>query len=296
MRMGCIGLWLCMAGVASGIGTAAAEVRVQDDTGHSLVLEMPARRIVSLAPHITELLFAAGAGAAVVGVVAYSDYPPAAQPLPRVGGYDRLDLERILALQPDLVVAWKSGNISGPVQRLQALGVPVYYSEPRSLVDIPHDLIRFGQLAGTEAVAQQAAAEFQDGLQVLRARYAGARPVRVFYEIWHQPLMTVNGTHLISDVIRLCGGENIFADLSTLAPQVSVEAVLAADPEVIIASGMATEHPEWLDEWRAWPQLAAVRGGHLYVIPPDLIQRHTPRILQGAEQLCTRLGQARGAH
>jgi iron complex transport system substrate-binding protein len=274
-------------------GVATAEVRVQDDSGRTLVLAQPARRIVSLAPHITELLYAAGAGAALVGAVDYSDYPRPALALPRIGGHDRLDLERILALQPDLAVAWQSGTAGVTVQRLQALGIPVFYSEPRTLEDIPRDLLRLGQLAGTEAVARQAATDFQQGLQNLRARYAGARPVRVFYQIWQRPLMTVNGAHLISDVIRLCGGENIFAGLSSLAPQVGMEAVLAADPEVIIAGGLAQEQPHWREAWRVWPRLAAVRGDHLYYIPPDLMQRHTPRILQGAEQLCARLEQVR---
>lgn len=270
-----------------------AGLRVMDDVGREVRLAAPAQRIVSLAPHITELLYAAGAGAALVGAVEFSDYPPEALSLPRVGGHDRFDVERILALRPDLVVAWKSSTGGSAVERIRELGIPVFLSEPRRLGDIPEDLLRLGRLAGTEAEARRAAERFRSRLQTLRERYAGAAPVRVFYQIWHQPLMTVNGDHLISDVIRLCGGVNVFADLPVLAPQVNVEAVLAADPEVIIAGGLAVERPEWREAWRTWSSLAAVRDDHLYFIHPDLIQRHTPRVLEGAEQLCERLEQVR---
>ncbi|NIR60472.1 MAG: cobalamin-binding protein, partial [Gammaproteobacteria bacterium] len=233
-------------------------------------------------------------GERIVGTVHHSDYPPVARFIPRVGGYDNLDLERIVALEPDLVIAWKSGNTPGEVARLERLGLPVYYSEPRTLDDIARALERLGELAGTAERARAAAQEFRAHRRVLERRYAGRPPVSVFYQIWHSPLMTVNGEHVISDVIRLCGGRNVFADLSSLSPTVSIEAVLAADPEAVVASGMGEERPEWLDEWRGWPGLAAVEHGNLFFIPPDLLQRHGPRILQGAERLCRRLERARG--
>jgi iron complex transport system substrate-binding protein len=272
---------------------AFAEVRVTDDLGRTVVLAQPTRRIVSLAPHATETLFTAGAGDRVVGAVSYSDYPEDAKKIPRVGGYHNLDLERIVALRPDLVVAWASGNLPAQVERLRALGMTVYVSEPHAIEDVARNIERLGALAGTEIAAQRAAAAFRARHERLRARYADRPAVSMFYQIWNRPLMTINGEHLISKVIALCGGVNVFAGLPVLAPKVDVEQVLAADPEAIVASGMGEARPDWLADWRRWPQLRAVRRDNLFFIPPDLIQRHTPRILDGAERLCAALELAR---
>ena len=271
----------------------AQGITVADDAGRRVTLEAPARRIVSLSPHATELLFAASAGERVVGVASYSNYPPAAQIRPEIGGAGNLNLEAIIALEPDLVVSWKSGNTAAQVERLIGLGIPVFYSEPRRLEDIATNLERLGELAGTMQAASEAAARFRRGYREIRREYAGQSPVRTFYQIWHQPLMTVNGEHLISQVMELCGGSNIFAALQTLAPVVTREAVLAADPQIIIASGRAGERPQWLQAWENWPQLSAVRYKQLYFIEPDLIQRQTPRILDGARIMCGQLAQAR---
>lgn len=277
-----------------GVGLARAEVVVRDDTGATVRLAQPARRIVSLAPHITETLFAAGAGERLVGVVEYSNHPEAAQKLPRVGGYARLDLEAIAALKPDLAVGWASGNSPAHIEKLRALGIPVHLSQPERIDDVATQLERYGELAGTQTAARAAAAGFRKRVQELRAQY-GARPkVRTFYQIWKQPLMTVGGAQVISDAIRLCGGENVFADLKPLAPTVSVEAVIAADPEAIVASGMDESRPEWLDDWRQWTTMTAVTRDNLFFIPPDLIQRHTPRLVDGAARLCGHLETARG--
>jgi iron complex transport system substrate-binding protein len=273
---------------------ARAEIVVTDASGVSIKLAAPARRIVSLAPHITELLFAAGAGDRMVGNVDYGDYPPAARALPKVGDYSQLDLEAIVALKPDLVMGWESGNASASVARLRAMGLNVHLSEPNRIEDIAGELERVGRLAGTEASANAAAAAFRERHARLAARYRQRPPVEVFYQIWKQPLMTVNGQQIISDAIRLCGGRNVFAQLPGLAPTVSVEAVIAANPEAIIASGMGESRPEWLDDWKRWNTLTAVARDNLYFVPPDLIQRHTPRILDGAEKLCQHLETARG--
>lgn len=273
---------------------ASAQLRIVDDDGRELELPGPAQRIVSLAPHVTELLFAAGAGDKVVGVVSYSDYPPQAQKLPQVGGYTQIDLEAVAALKPDLVVGWKSGNRNTHLDRLQALGIPLYLNEPRSLDAVAHSLQQFGRLAGTETVADAAAARFRERRAALAARYRERPPVRTFYQIWDRPLMTINDQHLIADVIRLCGGVNVFGTLDKLAPAIGVEAVVAADPEAIIASGMDANRPEWLNQWARWPHLQATSAGNLFFIPPELIQRHTPRILDGAERLCEQLEIARG--
>ncbi len=272
---------------------ARAQIELTDDAGQRVVLAQPAQRIVSLAPHVTEILFAAGAGERVVGVVAYSDFPPAARALPQVGGYTQIDLEAVVALRPDLVIGWRSGNRDAHLARLQALGIPVFLNEPRSLDDVARSLEQFGVLAGSEDTARAAATAFRARHAALAARHAGQPAVSTFYQIWDRPLMTINDAHLIADVIRLCGGRNVFGGLSQLAPTIGVEAVLAANPEAIVASGMGDARPEWLDQWARWPQLEATRRGNLFFIPPDLIQRHTPRILDGAERLCGQLETAR---
>lgn len=272
---------------------ASAQIALTDDAGQHIVLAQPAQRIVSLAPHVTEVLFAAGAGKRVVGVVAYSDYPEAARALPQVGGYSQIDLEAVVGLRPDLVIGWRSGNRDAHLARLQAMGIPVYLNEPRSLDDVARSLEQFGRLAGSEPAANAAATAFRARHAALAARYAGQPQVRTFYQIWDRPLMTVNDEHLIADVIRLCGGGNVFGSLAQLAPKIGVEAVLAANPEAIVASGMGEARPEWLDQWARWPQLEATRHDNLFFIPPELIQRHTPRILDGAERLCAQLETAR---
>lgn len=272
---------------------ALGQAEVRDDYGKLVRLDKEAHRIVSLAPHLTELLYDAGAGGRVVGAVQYSDYPPAARALPRVGSDAGIDLEAVLALHPDLVVAWPNAGSARSVDRLEALGIPVFRSEPRALEDIARTLERLGTLAGTRQAAGRAAASFRARVRRLRERYSKRPTVRVFYEVWNRPLQTVNGRHVISKVMRLCGGENVFADLPTIAPLIDREAVLRANPEVIVASGPGAERPEWLDDWKAFPGLAAAAKGQLYFIPGDLIERHTRRLLDGAERLCRILEEAR---
>ena len=274
-------------------GIARAEITVKDDTGATVRLAQPARRIITLAPHMAESLFAAGAGDKLVGVVEYSDYPEVVKKIPRVGGYTRLDLEAIAALKPDLIIAWLSGNAPAHVDKLRALGFPVYVSQPDRIEDVAAELERFGALAGTGKVANAAAAQLRERLASLQQRY-GKRPgVRTFYQVWKQPLSTIGGRQIISSVIRLCGGENVFEKLDAMAPTVSVEAVIAANPEAIVASGMDDARPEWLDDWRRWTSITAVARNNLFFIPPQLIQRHTPRLLDGAEMLCQHLETAR---
>ncbi len=272
---------------------ALADVAVNDESGRTVRLTQPARRIVSLSPHITENLFAIGAGNRVVGTVEFSNYPEEAKKIRQIGGYEKIDLEAVAALRPDLIVAWESGNSASHVAKLRAIGLPVVVTETRRIEDVPADLERLGALSGTSVAARAAAAQFRDRLAALRARYAGQPKVGVFYQVWNQPLMTVGGGQIISDAIRLCGGENVFAALKPMAAAVTVEAVLAADPEAIVASGMGDARPEWLDEWRRWPALTAVARDNLFFVHPDHLQRHTPRILDGIERLCQHLETAR---
>ena len=290
MRKGKIWLLAALLGLSS---VARAEIVVRDDAGNDVHLNTPARRIVTLAPHSAESLYAAGAGAYLVGTVDYSDYPPAARKVPRIGGYSRLDLEAIVALKPDLVIAWQSGNAAVQVDKLRALGLTIFITQPNLMADVAHQLEQLGQLAGTEKTANAAASAFRQRQEALRTANAGKPKVRVFYQIWKNPLVTVGGPQIITDAIHLCGGENIFGQLARMAPTVSVEAVLEADPEIIIATGMGDARPEWLHDWDKWTRMTAVRRGNLFHINPDIMQRHTPRILDGAEQLCAHLDVAR---
>ncbi len=252
---------------------SSLQAAVQDDYGNRVALEAPAQRIVSLSPHLTELLYAAGAGAKVVGAVEFSDYPPQARRLPRVGNDAAIDLEAVLALRPDLIVAWPNAGSRPYIDRLADLGIPTFRSEPRELEDIARTIEKLGVLAGTSS---EVPAAFRKRVAELERRYSGRPKVRVFYQVWDRPLVTVNGQHVISKVIRLCGGENVFADLPGIAPQIDREAVLRARPDVVITSTRP-----------------APEGAHF--IPGDLIQRHTPRLLEGAERLCEVLERARAA-
>ena len=280
--------------VALGIvSSARADISVTDDTGRIVRLATPAKRIVALAPHIAESLFAVGAGRQLIGTVDFSDFPPEAKQVPRVGGYSRIDLEAVAALKPDLVIAWDSGNPAPQVSKLRELGLTVFVSQPNKMDDIATQLEQYGRLAGTEATARRTAEGFRQRLAALRRENAGKPAVRTFYQIWTTPLMTVGGQQIITDAIALCGGENVFGKLPTMAPAISIEAVLAADPEVIIASGMGDARPEWLDDWARWPRLKAVQRGNLFHINPDLMNRHTPRLLEGTSRLCKLLDQAR---
>ncbi|MFT3848255.1 MAG: cobalamin-binding protein [Propionivibrio sp.] len=272
---------------------ARAEVSVVDDSGAPLRLAQPARRIVTLAPHLAETVFAAGAGEKLVGTVEFSDFPEAVRKVAKVGGYSRLDLEAIAALKPDLIIGWASGNAPAHIDKLRALGFPVYISQPNQIVDVASEIERLSILAGTERAGRAAATRFRERLADLQKRYASRPPVRTFYQIWKEPLMTIGGKQIISDVVRLCGGENVFASLENMAPTVTVEAVIAANPEAIIASGMNAARPEWLDDWKRWTSIDAVARDNLFFVPPELIQRHTPRLLDGAERLCQHLETAR---
>lgn len=284
---------LFLASFAALVSAAAAQsISVADDRGKQVVLAAPAQRIVALSPHLAELVFAAGAGGRLVGAARHSDFPAAVRDLPQIGDAARVDFERIALLKPDLVLAWKSGNPAGDVARVEQLGFPVFVTEPARISDIPRLLRVIGALAGTLPAAEKAAAAFEREIAALRARHARAPRVRVFYQIWHRPLLTVNGAHAISDVIALCGGDNIFADLAQLTPTVSLEAVLAAGPEAILGGGSAGAEREFTAWWRAAP-VPALRELPAFYIDPDLIQRQTPRIAAGARAVCRALEEVR---
>ena len=272
--------------------TAAAPVTVIDDSGARVTLRQPATRVISLAPHVTELLFAAGGGARVVGAINFSDYPEAAKKLPVVGSSSELDMERVLALKPDLLVVWQSGNTARQLEQLRQLGIPIFFSEPTRLEHVATSLIRFGQLLGTEPAATQAAKDFRAKVVLLEARYVKRAPVRVFYQIWDKPLYTLNNTQIASDAMRLCGGVNIFGQLQVKAPAVSTEAVLEQDPEAIIGSVRDDSPEAGLHVWRPYKGLLAVRRGNLFS-PPESLTRAGPRMVAGVADLCEKLELAR---
>lgn len=274
--------------------TALAEMPcARDALDRNICLSEPATRLVSLSPGATELLFSAGAGDLVVGVSAWSDFPPEAGLLPLVGDSSRLDLEAILALAPDLVVAWVDGNSRQQLERLAQLGITVFWLAPREFEDIAQALENLSVLAGTGAEGREQATAFRAGIAALEAEYAGAPPIRVFYQVWDQPLMTINRDELIGKAIELCGGQNVFGHLPRLVPRISREAVLEAAPEVIVTSGREGNDRQWLDDWTAFASLPAVAAGNLYLEPPDLLARPTLRLLDGVSHLCQTLEAAR---
>lgn len=258
-----------------------------DSDGRRVSLATPAQRIISLAPHVTEQLFAAGAGAKLVAASEYSDYPEEAKRLPRVASSGSVNLEMVLALKPDLVVAWRLEATAATLARLEAL-VPVFYSEPRRLAQIPNTIEALGELAGTGATARPLAQSLRKELARLDAAYRARRPVSVFYQISERPLMTLGGGHFVSDAITLCGGRNIFADAAVMAPVVNVESVLAADPEAILAA-----NTDWHAYWRRFAGLRAVQANNLFAVSSNEMHRHGPRAIEATALLCRQIDAAR---
>lgn len=277
--------------LASITSTVLAAVTAVDDEGTAVNLPAPARRIVSLAPHITEQLFAIGAGNSIVGTTDYADFPAEARDIPRVARAHSVDLERIAALRPDLIVLWGSGFPPGLTASVRRLGFPVFISEPRSLDDVARSLKALGELTGHDGT--RASDAFRDQIARLRTRYADRNAVRVFYQVWASPLMTLSGRHLTSEAIALCGGRNVFAQLAPIAPQVSIEAVLAADPQAIVTAEPGGKASASLAMWLHYPALSATRLGQLYTLDADRINRHGPRLAEEIEALCELIEQAR---
>jgi iron complex transport system substrate-binding protein len=302
-------LWLLPAGLAAAApadgpphALTRADARViEDDEGHRFELAGPARRIVSLSPGATAMLFAAGAGTQVVGTSEFSDEPAAASGVPRVGDSHGVDVERLLALHPDVVVVWSGGTAPSQIERLTLLGLRVYRHRLARLDEFPASLVRLGTLAGTEAQAQRAAADFAARLTALQARYyrsgraetaggPGAGTRTILLQLWDQPLYTVGGTELLSDVVATCGYRNLYADLPDPGPAVAVESVLARNPDVILAlAGDPQSAASWARRWQAFAVLAAVRAGHVLPWSDPRLSRLGPSMLDATEALCRAL-------
>lgn len=270
-----------------------AAIVVQDDSGRQVTLARPAQRVVATSPHAAELLFAAGGAGKVVGAVKYADHPPEAARLPQVGDSSQIDIERLLALRPDLLVVWHSGNTARQLEQLRALNIPMFHSEPETLNQIGADIDKLGRLMGTETAARTAAASFRAKIAALQARYAQRPPVRVFYQVWDQPLFTLGGKQIVNDVIKLCGGVNVFAGAQVKAPQVSVEAVLGQDPEVVFSGERHDPQDLGALLWKQYPNLLATRRSNLFMLSGERLARPGPRMAEGAAELCERIEQAR---
>ena len=278
IRRGFIGLCLLIAASAQ-----AAPLRLHDDAGQTLEFSRPPQRIVSLAPHLTELLFAVGAGSQVVGVDAASDYPKAAQAQPRVGDFSRINFERILALKPDLVVVWVGGNRAADIHRLKQMDIPVLQTQAARLDDVARLLRLIGQVSGHAGEGEAVARDYSARLAALRVRPGQKSPVGVFYQVWDRPLMTVGGTHWITDALALCGARNVFADLQALSPVVSREAVLQRAPALIVGG---TDAPDMRRVWQRFTRLPAVRNQAFVRVDADRLHRLTPRLIEGVAELC----------
>jgi len=290
-------LWLAACGaiaLAAMWATAAEAIVLPQADGGELVLKSPAQRLITLSPHLTELVFAAGAGHLLAATVAYSDFPPEASELPRVGDAFRIDSERVHLLDPDLILGWQSGNPPAALSHLTGLGFPLWTLEIRRPGEIADVVEMIGQATGTLEAARTAAGDLRRKIAELERRYAARNAVSYFYQISDRPLYTVSGEHLISRGLALCGGENVFADLSGLAPQIGLEAVLLADPQLLIAPRIGGLSDP-LEHWRAWPRLQAVRDQHFLLLPADEISRATPRFLDSVELACAMMDDLRSA-
>lgn len=279
--------------LVTGGQSLAQPIVVHDDQGVRIELPHEARRVIALAPHVVELIYAAGGGDRIVGTVAHANYPPEAQRIAQIGDNRALDIERIIALRPDVMIAWRHGNAESHLAPLRKLGIPLFYSEPHTLEDVADSLEKVGRMMGTESVAAPAARAFRARIAALSATYRDRPPVPLFYQVWDQPLYTLNRTHILNDALGVCGGVNIFGDLPATAPTVSIEAVLAANPEVVIAGARDGRSGTGPQIWKQYPTLLATQRDNLFDIVPDLILRAGPRIVEGTAQLCEKLETAR---
>lgn len=271
----------------------AGPVEVTDGNGNLVKLPKPATRMVSLSPHVTEMIYVAGAGDRLVGVTKYSDYPPEAQKLPVIGALNAVDLDRLLALNADLVLVWFHGAHMKQMDKIRSLSMPVFFSNPVTLEQVAADVERIGVLAGTQRVAGAWADAFRKRQQAMAQKYSNRPPVRVFYQFWNRPLSTLNRDHVVTQLISLCGGVNVFAQTPSVAPVVNVEAVIAANPQAIIVGSVDNRHKEWADAWKSWRDIEAVRLGNVFSVDSNLQIRSGPRVLDGAQVICDALEASR---
>jgi iron complex transport system substrate-binding protein len=291
-------LTLCLA--LGSTGPASAAHTVADDLGRQVTVRDPPLRIVSLTPGATEMLFAAGAGGQLIATVEYSDEPPAARHLARIGDVAAVDMERLVALRPDVVVAWPAGGNPAQREKIARLNIPVYQQQVLRLADLPVSVRRLGALAGTSAVAERAAHDIEARLAALTRTYgtgrAGKAPT-VLLQVWNRPIYTVGGQHLMSDALSICGARNVFADLPEAGPLVNTEAVIGRDPDIIIVAAPPGEGAAWLADWKRFATLTAVRSGRLIMFEDQALSRLGPSVIDATEGLCRAIARvSRGSY
>jgi iron complex transport system substrate-binding protein len=286
---------LVFTGAAAPTTISAAEASVSpgkttnDDTGQRVTLPNPPERIISLAPGATEMLFAAGAGDHVIATVDYADEPPAARRVPRIGDVTAVDMERLVALHPDVVVVWPGGGNAAQIEKIALLGIPIYRQQVNRLADLPGSLRRLGTFAGKQATAERAALELERHLARLTRQYGGGKHPTVLLEVWNRPVYTVGGPHLMSDALSLCGARNVFGDLTDLGPVINTEAVIARNPDIIVAAAPPGEGANWLADWKRLDSLKAVRTGRLIAFEDQRLSRLGPSVIDATEALCKEL-------
>ena len=273
-------------------------VSAVDSLGRTITLETPAEKVISLAPHNTEILFYIGAGKKIVGTVHYSDYPEAALKIPRIGGYDKINLEQIITLKPDLVVAWKSGNDTRSVKRIEQLGFPVFYSDDHNIKGIAATMESLGKLTGLATQSLKLKKEFLNRYQALQDLNKNKAPIKIYYEVWQSPRYTLGGTHFSAEIFKICGGQSLFDDVAEKAPIVSLEAIITRNPQVILTGDRHGEQSllELRGQWQQWPQIDAVKNQHIYYVDADIYTRSSPRALDAAEDLCSILDRVRPSY
>ncbi|MBE0358240.1 MULTISPECIES: cobalamin-binding protein [Pseudoalteromonas] len=250
-------------------------------------------RIIALAPHIVENLFAIGAGDNIVGTVDYADYPAEAQSIERIGGYYGISLEKVLALKPDLVIAWKSGNQSEDLAQIERLGIKVYLSNPTTIDAVADELLTFGEFTGNIEQSQQAANAFKQKLNAIVKSQLGKKNITGFYQLWPEPMMSVGKNTWISQLIETCHVSNVFAQSVTDYPQISIENVIVTKPQVIIIPDEKSKTPQPVVNWQKWPEVPAVKNGQFISVNADLLHRFSPRMLDGLADMCDKIDASR---
>lgn len=268
-------------------------VSVVDDAGTVITLDKPATRIIALAPHIVENVYSAGAGDLLVASVNYANYPPDAEKLPKVGGYNKFNIEAIAALKPDVIFAWQSGTPNHFFDKIKQLGIPLYLDEPSTIEEVATSIVNIGELTGKQEQAKKVAQQHLNDLATLQQIHEKKSPITVFYQVWDDPIYTINGKQIISDVLRLCGGINIYANETIKAPIINLESIIDRNPEVIMTGSSLKAASKSLDRWKKWPNLSAVKHNNLFVVNADTVSRHTTRIIQGTQEVCEKLDIAR---
>jgi len=272
-------------------------ISIVDDKNYTVTLSKPAKRVITLAPSLTEMVFTVGAADKLVATVKSSNYPEAANGIDRIGDYERFNIETLLSYKPDLVLAWSIGNNRQQVEKIKKFNIPVYQSEPHQIKDIANTLRHIGILLGKSKQANIAANNFEKRLLQIQRENKNKHKLRAFYQIWPDPIYTINGQTVISRLMQICGLDNVFSDAKISAPKITQESVIGKNPEIIIASGIANDllvsEPEWLSSWKRWPDISAVKNGNLFFIHPDIVHRQSTRILDGAEKMCEQADIAR---